>query len=209
MNPSAGALAFTTFLVHEDVQTLMIYAIAVAVAVILLFVVARVLRHYFSRRTERIELPFGISPSDLDKLRTSGQLTEEELKAVRRAMTKQYLERTEAQEAARKLPPKAEAALQLAEMEATARREKEAEAQQAPGQEPAAPEQKQQPSPRTKAAEESTPPKAPASLEKSLPRRLAPLAAKSDFELEEMVQAGFLSEDDARLIRETRGGEGG
>ncbi len=201
MTSPAGLLAFTVFLFDEGIRPVFFAGVGVAIALVLLFVLTRVLRHYFSRRVERMETPFGMSPRDLDKLRASGRLSEEEVKAIRRTMGKQFLERSEAQEAARKMPSKAEVALQLAEMEMQARREGEEKPEEKAQEEP--------PKPAPKPVESAPVPEPPEPEGERLPERLVALADKSDFELEEMVQAGFLTEDDSERIRGARGGGDG
>lgn len=193
MTAPAAFPALGVFLGRDDVREVFFYGIAIAVAVVLLFLVTHLLRLYFTRRARRIELPFGIEPGDLDKLKRGGQLTDEELKAVRKAMSRRFLERTEEQEAAKHSPGKAEVILRLAEEEFLASRDRGGEASPREAEE------------RMDSAE--TPAKPPPDRNR-LPAHLLPLADRSPMELEEMHQAGFLSAEDFRLLRDAQGGNG-
>lgn len=184
-------LAITVLTSDEDFFEMLIYGVAFVFVVLLLFVVNKVLKVGVGRRVRDQHTPFGMSADDLDRLKQSGGLSDEELKRVKSAMAKKFLERAKAEEAARNMPAKAEILLAAAEQEVL--RGKEPEPASAPP--PTRPTLTRPP-----AAKESIPPAGPPPL----PEKLQPLAGRSDLELEELIMAGFLTEEEAREVRAAR-----
>lgn len=185
-------LAVSVLTSDDDFFEMLIYGVAFVFVVLLLFVVNKVLKVGVGRRVRDQHTPFGMSAEDLDRLKQSGGLTDEELKRVKSAMAKKFLERAKAEEAARNQPAKAEILLAAAEAEVLRGKEPQTTPQNPPPVRP--------PLTRPAAVEEPEPP----AEQPPLPEKLQPLAGKSDLELEELMMAGFLAEEEARQIRAAR-----
>lgn len=156
----------------------LVYGVIITFLVIALFVLNRILRVSVGEKVKRTELPFGMSPTDLDKLKSSGTLTEEEMKQIRQAMGRRFIERARAEEEKKKIPANAELALRMAEGERAPDATKSTH-----------------PVPASAPPERRPPP---------LPEHLQGMLRKTDLELEEMRLAGFLSDEDIALIRSQR-----
>lgn len=166
--------------------------------VILLFICSKVLKSSIGRKLQNTTLPFAISPKEVEELKKRGALTDEEWKAVRAAQAKRLVERAKAEQRTREMPANAEVALAAAEAKL---REKGAGeiARESPifvvGHGTA-----------TAPAKVASPPPVPAPHgDDEIPQHLTPLLAKSDMELQELVDAGFLPPADAERIRRKAG----
>jgi len=146
-------------------------------AIILLFLLAQFLKRGIASNIRSRTIPFAMTMQDVEKMRAAGQLSDEEAKVLKATMSKKIVERVQAEAEKRKMPPKAELAL--------------AGAAEAPP--PPAPMQA-----RPAAA-------APAPAGPAVPDRIARFAAMPDFELDQMVDSGFLSAEDRALIARAKG----
>lgn len=182
------SMAAAGLIADQRFTELFIYAFAFAFLIILLFIISRGLKLGIGSKVKGMDLPFGLGPEDMEKLKKSGQLTEEELKRVKQAMSRQIVERAKAEEAKRQLPEKAEIALQAAEAELV--REALKSKFQEPPDVPSSP-----PSPAEPAPSLLTAPLSPA---------LESMRHKSDIEIDELMSAGFLSSEDAAALRRAR-----
>ena len=83
----------------EDFIEVFIWGVVFLFAIVLLFIINRVLRDQLGRYVRSQRTPFAVSPEDLERMKKAGQLTEEELKAIRQTVARKVVERAE-QEAA-------------------------------------------------------------------------------------------------------------
>lgn len=174
-----------------------LWGIGFLFVVIGMFIVLRVLKYQIGNKVKESPLPFGMSAADLEKIQKDGQLTDEELKAVRRTMARKIVARAMEEENARKGPKSAAAVAAAAEeklrhdgVEAL-RREQEALAAGIPlkpGEKPRQP----------------IPAELPTEKLDKLPEHLKALLYKSEFELEELLSAGFLTPQQLALLRAER-----
>ncbi len=159
-------------------------------------IVAMIIRAYSKKSVSKHELDFGMLPSDLEKLKESGELSEEEYKEIRSRLNKRFVERLKQEQEIQKRP-EAEKYLQSAEKEVLqGQSQKESKTGAALDEE--ASEQNNTPmmagrfqdlQKREKEIEES-----------EFPDRLRVHLKKSTMELEGLQQAGFLTADDLNLI---------
>lgn len=184
--PLRGAQA-----VDADVRRLFIYAGILLGLILLMIIVKIVMKVYTAGKVSGMRTPFGVSPEDLEKMRSEGRLTPEEARKVRAAMARQLLERQKAEEEARRLPPKAEVILSRAEAELREGR-KPPPAEQEDREAPKEP-------PPTPAGNGGSPEAGP-----DIPPRLRVHLDRSDVELEQLVEAGFLDRDDYLLLLQER-----
>lgn len=162
--------------------------------VVAYFVIQRIVRAAVARRVRRAgtgapETSF----QDLSKLKAKGVLTEEEAKAVRAALARQFLD----EQKQRAAPPPAKDAKGFSALDALASEapllEEQLRARRgAPPPSDAPPD----------AADPAKPEPAPDS--DGLPERLERLAGADDVVLDELEGAGFLSAEDTALIRARR-----
>jgi len=96
-----------------EVVEVIIYGIAILFIIIGLFVIIPILRICIGSKIRSTMNPYAMSPDDLKKLQAKGQLTEEEAKAVKRAMARRFLERAKEDEKVRSLPANAELVLSI------------------------------------------------------------------------------------------------
>ena len=162
----------------EEFIELVLYGLGVFILVLALIIVKKVMRASAAAKVRNMGIPFGGDGLDLRQLGQEGKLTPEEVAAIRRAIGRQIAEREAALEAARKLPPVAEVALAGA-----------IDPQPAP------------PAPRP-APPRPAPPAPPAA--EPVPAALRALVDKSDFELDQMVDAGFIDRATAEEVRAWR-----
>src|SRR5690606_23515737 len=131
---------------------------------------------------------------NVNNMYKEGQLTEEEMKLVREAMARQIVERTKAEQEKRALPASAATALALAEEKLVAKKLGAAEpggVSPKPAPAPAAPA--------PPAPEPETVSTAP-----QVADHLRPLLGKSDLELDELCEAGFVTREDIEAVRNAR-----
>lgn len=162
----------------------------VLVVLAALFIFSRIAKRVADARVRRID-EAGIGVEELQRMQKSGALTPDELKKVRAAMARQYLDREK--ELQSKSFGSGRPALEFLAAESE---RLEAELRNAPR-------------PPSKAQPADTPPAPPATAvdaprDGELAARLRPLENASDLELEELRNAGFLSDDDVESVRENR-----
>lgn len=178
-------------LVDERFVESIIYGIIVLIIIILLIIFANFFKKMMASRARNITTPFSMTPREMDKLKASGGLTDEELKRVRASMSKQMLERYREDENKKKLAGRAELALTSFEARV-----------QAEGVEKVKQEEFNAP-PATPV--ESRPAKVaavpPAATTPPLPPNLQSLVGKSDVELEALLAAGFLTAEELAAVR--------
>lgn len=174
--------------------------IILGVLVFLLAAMVVVLFWHFVRTKMRGRRPEGtMSVADLKNLESKNLLTKEEINALRHAMARQYLQTQETEKAA------AEEAKGLKPLEALALEAQKVEIEAAKraagvGQSAAA-APAEAPLPRKPAAAPAPPPAAVAAPvavppAPGLPAHLQALVAKAPQEIEDMLNAGFLSQED-------------
>jgi len=195
---------------EEGFVEVLIWGICILLLVVALFVAKKWLRARAESAARAREITFGMSTADLEGLKKAG-LSEEELKRIRQAMGRRFLERQLEEEKKRQLPPAAQAALARAEQEELAKKaglasERVEEMPRPAARPPLTPPLPVQPPPVFAAPKAR--PAAPTTKAKpqpgSLPEELQRLLGRSDLEIDELVQAGFLSPEDARRVREAR-----
>lgn len=176
---------------------MLIWGILFLFVIIGLFVVSRLLRATAESRVKGQVTPFAMTPEDIDKLKAKGKLTEEELKKVREAMARKFLERAKEEEETRRKP--VDAAVALAAEEERILRGEAKDPAMPPSDEPEKRESPEDmmPEPEPDAGREN-----PA---EALPERLRLMLEKSGEELEELRAAGFLDEADLELIEKVKG----
>jgi hypothetical protein len=174
------------FFDNEDFLELLLYGGGILFALIVLVILAQVLKAGINARVRNTSTPFGMGIDDVNKLHKEGRLTDEEMKAVREAMARQLVERTRAEQAVKSLPSKAEVALKIAE-------------EQVASAPPAA-----KPAPRP-----ADPPAAKPEPLDPAAARLAALAGKTDYELEQLRESGFLSEEEFVSAKQLRANDEG
>ncbi len=184
------SLAIGVFFSNNEFLELLLWGGGFFFVIILLFIFVPFFKARINANINSTQMTFGMDVKDIDRLKEKGFLDEEEMKKVRRAMAKNLVERTKAEQEKVKIPPSAAAALALAEQEALAGK-KETSAELAT--EPVAP---------VEVPADPAPEQAPPT--NSLPEKLTSFAAKSDFELEQLQEAGFLTPEEAALIQEAR-----
>jgi pyruvate/2-oxoglutarate dehydrogenase complex dihydrolipoamide acyltransferase (E2) component len=166
----------------EEFIELVLYGLGVFILLLVLIIVKKVMRASAAAKVRNMGIPFGGDGLDLHRLGQEGKLTPEEVAAIRRAIGRQIAEREAALEAARKLPPVAEVAL-------------------------GGTVDQQPPPPAPRQAAPRPAPTAPPAAE-PVPPALRALVDKSDFELDQMVDAGFIDRatvEQARQWRRDRG----
>lgn len=190
--------------VSSDVTELYVYAAILLGLILLMIIIKIVMKVYTATRVGSMKTPFAVSPEDLDRMKGAGQLTPEEARKVRAAMARQILERQREEEEARRQPPKAEIILSRAEEELRAQR---AATPGHAGPQPGTPG----PSPEQSPPREAPPPEAEGEEEEApaIPARLRPFLGRSDVELEQLVEAGFLRREDYFLLLRERERGGG
>jgi len=204
---SAGSPQF------DDFVELLVYGIVIGVGIIALFILTLVLRTTIGSRIKNQGIPFGMSAEDIEKLKQKGNLTEEEVKKIRQAMGRKFIERSKEVEEASREPANAELMLKREEERLKAaglnREEQPVEEDSAsipeppdenhPKKEPLRP----MPSPATETPPVESEARQPTAAG-SLPEHLAGMVDRSEMELEELHSAGFLTEEDLERIRQAR-----
>lgn len=190
----------------EDwVVNLIIYGIVVAVLIIALFLVMKLIRRGVDTRIHHFD-DQSLKMQDLKKLEGEGLLSAEEMKRVREAMARRFLEETKEKEERERL--KGVSALEELRLEAEKTGQPDPSESEPPEKEPTraleeqpAPSRDSLPPPPDSSPAQTTPsPVSPSPTAPSLPERLRSLAAKSEAELEDLLNAGFLEPQDYELI---------
>lgn len=178
------SLARTASLLEDsDIVEVFIWGIFIVIAVIVMFIVKRLIRQQIDTRIRNTHRPLGMDTSDLDTLKEKGDLSEEEWKAIRQTLARKIVERAQEEE---RLRAEKEGRSPLPVTRGTIEGLRR--------QTPAA-----QSSPDTEQGE------TPAAARKApLPDRLKVFAEGDDEELEKLLLAGFLTPDDVRQIRDSR-----
>lgn len=197
--------------VEDQFIETVIYALLFLFMVAALFVVSKLIKHQTTTRIRNQQTPFAMTTTDLEKMKASGQLTEEELKAIRRTMARNLMERTEEEERKRQEKPQLTADRPTLEDEVRRRsiatmRGRLQEDQDAPADPLAAHRQDAArhdgPPP---AAQRRRPPAVPQrDARTALPPHLVQHLERDDLELEQLKEAGFLATDELKLIRAAR-----
>lgn len=174
----------------DDWFEVVVYTVVATIAAVGLVVVSWYLKSLIAAAVRKQRTPFGMDTTDITRMKDRGALTEEEAKAVRAAMSRQVLERTRAEEEARKKRFSPE--VDLEEM-------KQAREASRPALERMPPTAAERPEGQPSEAKPPPPPR-----EDPLPEHLRPLRSRPLLELEEMCQAGLLSVEDMQLLMEYR-----
>lgn len=140
----------------------------------------------------------GINPTDIEKMKGTGLLTDEEAKKVRQAMAKRFLDESRKAVADAAKRPKARAAAGPAEE--WLQKEVERLKLAGPPATPAAPAS----SIPDRAPQEAQPAALRPAMRPRLPERLVPMLTQDRDQLEALLAAGFLTPEDLRLIEEHR-----
>lgn len=185
---NAGGLLLARADVESSFTEVMVWGIFILGLVVVLLILSRFIKGSVERSARSQEIPFGMTTADVDKLRDDAGVTPEEMKAIRQAMARRIRERAELEMRAKAQGLKPE--VLLVRLEEEVRVKGAARVREQLGETPPV------------EIPNYTPPKPRGA---SLPKHLLPLLGKSDLELEDLQNAGFLSADDARLIREERG----
>lgn len=180
-------------LLEKDYLEVFIYGVVFVFIIVLLFILNRFLRVGVGNKVKTQQTPFAMTREDLDRLKQSGALSEEEIKHIKDTMNRRFLERMKEEEEARRKPAKADVILTEAEKEILGGGKPTPAGDAAPPRPPI-----------TRAAPAASAPPPPTVKRTELPENLQPFASLSDFEIDEMRQAGFLGEDDAQRIRKAR-----
>ncbi len=174
----------------DDWFEVVVYTVVATIAAVGLIVVSWYLKSLIASAVRKQRTPFGMDTTDITRMKDRGALTEEEAKAVRAAMSRQVLERTRAEEEARRKRFSPEVDLEEMKQAREASRPR-LERMPPPAAEPA---QEQPPQPESP----------PLPREDPLPEHLRPLRNRPLLELEEMCNAGLLSLEDMQLLMEYR-----
>ena len=187
-------LAISDVFSDDRFVEMLLWGIGFVFVLIGMFIVARLLKYQIGNKVKESPLPFGMSASDLEKIQKDGQLTDEEIKAVRRTMARKIVARAMEEEKARKGPSSAAAAIAAVEEKLRTqgveglRREEE---QVATGV----------PAPIARKTDRQLPQEPAEPKLASLPEHLKVLLYKSEFELEELLSAGFITPEQLVLLR--------
>lgn len=119
-----------------------------------------------------------MSPSDLDKMKERGDLTQEELVKIRQALARKMVERAEEEER------------EKAERDSFGTKAKSKAEFVVP----------RPPEPKVETPKSTPTPEPPRAATNDLPTHLISLVGRNEIELEEMVQAGFLSDEDYHRV---------
>lgn len=202
-HPSLILAQVSVLFSDEDFIEVFIWGVAFLFVIVMLFILNRVLRDQLGNYVRGQRTPFAVTPSDLDKMKEEGLLSEEEAKAIRQAIARKVVERAEQEAQAREAKTQGK----LGQSGPTLEKSMRAKAMRTLAEMDAAKEREAPP-----AAETAQPAALPADVPASkappaLPAKLAPMANLNDLELEQMVQAGFIDEAEAEMVRAARGGE--
>ncbi len=209
-------LAIGTFVanfVDPDFSYVAIYGGICIILVLFLIILSRILRFSFGSKVKNTALPFAMTREDIERMKEEGEITDEEYKRIKETMSKRFIERVKAEEEARKRPGRADAVLKRAEDEVRAKSDLgilEDEPEASPvGKEEKASSPKSAPAraPLTRSPEPPQPEavtEEPVKPRSGLPSHLEPLLEKTDLELEDLRDVGFLSEEDMLLLRKAK-----
>ena len=180
--------AVGVFFSDADFMEVFIWGFIFVFIIIFLFILNRLLRLQIGSKVKRSQLPFGMSPADLDKLKETGQLTDEELKRIRHTLARKIVERAEEEERIKNQDPLAQQAStvgkELHKEEIERLRDLKVDLPEKPRQERRIiPDN----DPRT-----------------GLPPHLQQLVSKNVMELEELEAAGFITSEDRERIRKAK-----
>lgn len=156
-----------------------------------LFVLSKVLRFGIGSQVKGMTTPFGMSAADIEALKNKGGLSEEELKKIRAAMGRRFKERAKAEVEAKTKPANAAIMLQALEEKVVHQGAEELRRQEgiAP---PVAPVVEFRPVVSGEIPPDRVVP----------PTEVGPPV--SDIELENMVNAGFITPEELAEIRRNR-----
>jgi len=183
---------------------ILLYGVPVLILVVLIvFTVVRGM----NRRKRRAEAEFSLKAGDLKGLEQKQLLTKEELKAVRQAMARQYLEFEKAEEEGKSI--ESSSALEALAREA-ARAEEELAKKRTGGSAPATatkvgplarPDTPDRPPPeKNSGPPEDIPAEKPMQPPANIPEHLRPHLERPEQELQDLFNAGFLSEGDLEIL---------
>ncbi|MCC6545778.1 hypothetical protein IT570_01320 [Candidatus Sumerlaeota bacterium] len=184
------------FGIDEQFTEFIVYGIVFFVLVVLLVFLSIFMKKVMASRARNITTPFGLSPREMENLKQSGGMTEDEIKRVRAAMAKQIVDRYREEENKMKMTGGADLALAAFEARVVAegveKLKKEEMGSGQPGPPPVA-----APAPATRQV--PVPQEQP--MSPSIPSHLEHLLGRSEMELESLLAAGFLTVDDFALLR--------
>ncbi|MBI1292417.1 hypothetical protein GC173_14455 [bacterium] len=164
-------------------QDVLFWGVIFVILIIVLFLASRFFSWWIGSRVKDRSTVFGMDLGDVESLRKKGGISPEEEKAIRAAMSRRMLERVKEEDKIRNLPPKAAVVLGAIDAETA----KQMKAAGDPGI-----------LPKPIAAV------APPVKEDKLPPEFDLYLEASDMELENLLQAGFLSDSDVSRIRRAR-----